>query len=195
MIEIAAGGTRIRLSLLFPAMLVVLTVLDSSGMSVWCIVASVMHEMGHFAALLAFNARPAIINVGIFGIRVEQAPQTSLSYRQNRIVSLAGPLVNLITFLVLTATGGIKAAMVHAVLAFFNLLPVESRDGGQALYCSLAMYMDAARAEQVVTAVSVFTVLPLAAAGFYILIVSGYNFSLLAVCLYLCLLLLFKRKS
>lgn len=56
------------------------------------------------------------------------------------------------------------------------------------------MHMDAQRAEKAVLAVSVVTVLPLAAAGFYTLIDSGYNFSLLAVSLYLCLLLIFKRK-
>ena len=48
--------------------------------------------------------------------------------------------------------------------------------------------------EKAVLAVSVVTVLPLAAAGFYTLIDSGYNFSLLAVSLYLCLLLIFKPK-
>ena len=195
MIEIALGGTRLCLSLLFPAMLVTLMALDPSGMSAWCIAASVMHEMGHFAALLAFEAQPARICVGIFGVRVEQSPRLPLSYGQNLIVSLAGPLVNLITFLILMASGGrTAAAMVHAVLAFFNLLPVEPLDGGQALYCSLAMHMDAQRAEKAVLAVSVVTVLPLASAGFYTLIDSGYNFSLLAVSLYLCLLLIFKRK-
>ena len=50
------------------------------------------------------------------------------------------------------------------------------------------------KAEKVVMAASVITLLPLAAAGFYTLIDSGYNFSLLAVTLYLCLLLIFKRK-
>lgn len=195
MIEIDLGGTRLRLSLLFPAMLAVLLTLDSSGMSAWCVAASVMHEMGHFAALLAFGVQPARICVGIFGVRVEQNPRAPLSYSRNLVVSLAGPLVNLLTFLILIGGGGMPAAaMVHAVLAFFNLMPVEPLDGGQALYCALALHMEAERAEKAVLAVSVITLLPLAAAGFYTLIASGYNFSLLAVSVYLCLLLIFKHK-
>lgn len=38
------------------------------------------------------------------------------------------------------------------------------------------------------------TILPLAAAGFYVLLHSGYNFTLLAVSVYLVLLLLLKKK-
>lgn len=195
MIEITVGGMRIRLSLLFPAALVVLMAMDPSGMSAWCIGASAMHEMGHFAALLAFSARPARICLGVFGIRLEQDPRTPLNYGENIVVSLAGPMVNLITFLVMAGCGGITPpAMVHAVLAFFNLLPVEPLDGGQALFCSLARHMREEKAEKMVMAASVITLLPLAVAGFYTLIDSGYNFSLLAVTLYLCLLLIFKRK-
>lgn len=84
--------------------------------------------------------------------------------------------------------------MVHATMAVMNLLPVEPLDGGQALFCLLAPHMEEPRARRVVLLVSVLTILPLAAAGFYVLLHSGYNFTLLAVSVYLVLLLLLKRK-
>ena len=194
MIEMQWRGTAIRLSLLFPALVVVLLVMDKSGMSIWCLAASAMHEAGHFAALLAFSARPSRVEVGIFGIRVEQEPHTPLSYGKNILVSLSGPLVNLGSCILLVATSGLTIpAAVHASLAFFNLLPIEPLDGGQALLSLLAMRLEEERAERLVFLISVFTILPLFAAGFYMLAVSGYNISLLVVCIYLSLLILFKR--
>ena len=84
--------------------------------------------------------------------------------------------------------------MVHATMAVMNLLPVEPLDGGQALFCLLAPHMEEPKATRAVLVVSVVTILPLAAAGFYVLLHSGYNFTLLAVSVYLVLLLLLKKK-
>lgn len=195
MVEFTLGGIRFELSLLFPAMVVVMLTLDPTAMAMWCVAASAMHEAGHFIALLALNCTPKKICMGIFGIRVEQDPAHRLGYAANCAVSLAGPLVNLISFGVLSCfTGNGAAAMVHLTLGVFNLLPIEPLDGGQALYSLLALRHSEEKARKIVMWVSVLTLLPIAAAGFYLLIASGYNFTLLAVCGYLCLLLLLKRK-
>ena len=196
MIEVEWLGMRLRFSLLFPAMVVVLLMLDQSGLSAVCIAASAMHEAGHFLALMAFRVKPAGLTLGMFGIRVEQDAARPLCYRQNVVVSLAGPMVNLLSFaLYALCTGFSEMACVHLVLAVFNLLPMEPLDGGQALLAFLSMKGDADRAQRILFGVSIAVLLPLAAAGFYILIDSGYNFSLLMVTAYLCLLVLFKRKN
>lgn len=195
MIIVHLWNIEIRLSLLFPAMLVVLLALDTSGMAAWCVAASAMHEAGHFLALLAVHNKPAQICVGIFGIRVTQNNHTPLSYRQNVLVSLAGPAVNLLSFAILLASGGWSVpTSVHLVMGLLNLLPVEPLDGGQALFCCLAQQLEQDKADRIVFGVSIATILPLAVLGFTVLIYSGYNFTLLALCLYLCLLLLFKKK-
>ena len=80
MLELRIRGVDFRLSLLFPAAIVVLLSLDSSGLPLWCVAASAMHEAGHFLALYALGSRPAAISVGIFGVRVEQAPTSRLGY-------------------------------------------------------------------------------------------------------------------
>lgn len=195
MIELQWKGMLIRLSLLFPAMIVVMLAMDTTGLSGWCIAASAMHETGHFMALLTLSSRPACVTVGIFGIRVEQNAHTPLSYKKNILVSLAGPMVNCVTCILLCAFGGLsEAAWVHGVLGIFNLLPIEPLDGGQALFCFLADIWTEEKAERLVLLISVITILPLAAAGFYVLIYSGYNITLLLLSLYLCLLILLKRK-
>lgn len=195
MVEFTLMGIRFRLSLLFPAMVVVMLTLDPSTLSMWCVVASMMHETGHFIALLALNCKPSRISMGIFGVRVEQDPARRLGYAANCVVSLAGPMVNLVSFGVLSCfAGNGAAALVHLTLGAFNLLPIEPLDGGQALYSLLALRYPEDKARKIIFLVSVLTLLPIAAAGFYLLMISGYNFTLLAVCGYLCLLLLLKQK-
>lgn len=196
MLELCIRGIPCRFSLLFPAMVAVSVTLDPSTLTVWCLAASLMHETGHFIALLFFDCKPRRISLGLFGMRVEQDPTKRLGYRQDALVSLAGPAVNLVTFCILSFTRGNEAAaLVHLTLGVFNLLPIEPLDGGQVLYCVFATHMDEESARKWILRVSVVTLLPIAAAGFFVLVMSGYNFTLLAVSLYLSLLLLCKERS
>ena len=150
----------------------VLLTLDTGGMAGWCLAASVMHEAGHFLMLLACGGRPARVSIGIFGVRVEQDVHAPIGYGKNVWVSLAGPLVNGLSCGILLLLGGgwTTPVMVHAP------------------------HMEEPKATRAVLVVSVVTILPLAAAGFYVLLHSGYNFTLLAVSVYLVLLLLLKKK-
>ena len=195
MFELRCHGIDFRFSLLFPAAMVILLTLDKTGLAAWCVAASILHEAGHFFMMFALGSRPAQIIIGIFGVCVIQNQSVPMSYKNSRLVALAGPLANLAAFLVTTAGCGIAMpSLVHLVLAVFNLLPVEPLDGGQALYFTLISHMDEEKAERICLAVSVVTLVPLATGGFYLLMRSGYNFTLLAVSLYLGLLLIFKRK-
>ena len=196
MLRLRVGGILFRLSLLFPATVVVMLTFDQSGMAAWCVAASAMHETGHFLALVLLGSRPESVTLGVFGMRVVPRPQNRLSYRQNIVVSLAGPAVNLISFAVLFSVGGWSVpASVHFMLGAMNLMPVEPLDGGQILYQLLALWKDETFAERTAFAVSLCTLAPLAAAGFYVLIDSGYNFTLLMLALYLGLLVIFKRRG
>ncbi|MCI8553817.1 MAG: hypothetical protein HFJ80_02585 [Clostridiales bacterium] len=190
------GGILFQISLLFPAAVVVMLTFDTSGTAAWCVAASAMHETGHFLALILLGSRPESVTLGLFGMRVVQRTGNRLSYRQSILVSLAGPAVNLLSFAFLFSAGGWSVpASVHFMLGAMNLMPVEPLDGGQILYQLLALWRNEPFAEHTAFAVSLCTLAPLAAAGFYVLIKSGYNFTLLVLALYLGLLLLFKRKS
>lgn len=195
MLEARIRGIEFRMSLLFPAILVLLFTVDRSGIVEWCVAASILHEAGHFIAMYALGCRPAQVIVGFFGVCVVQDPTALMSYRHSRTVALAGPAVNLLTFLVMLALTGLSMpCLVHLIFGMFNLMPVEPLDGGQALYYTLLGHMEEERAGRILTAVSILTLIPMATAGFYLLIRSGYNFTLIAVSLYLGMLLLFKRR-
>lgn len=196
MLRLTLWGVRIRLSLLFPAALVILLTIDRSGIPAWCVAASLMHEAGHFLMMFALGSRPSELTVGIFGVSAAQPADTSLKYWASALIALAGPLVNLASFGVIFAAQGLTMpALVHLSIGLFNLLPVEALDGGQALFFLLARRRGVEKAEVIVFAVSLCVIVPLATAGFFMLLRGHHNFSLLTVSLYLGLLLLLKRRN
>lgn len=195
MLKLVISGTEFRIGLLFPAVLVILFTLDKTGIPAWCVAASAMHEAGHFITMYLFRCRPSLVSIGLFGIRVEQNVNKPVSYMQSMLISLSGPAVNLVSFAVLLVTTGTTVpAMIHLIIAVLNLLPIESLDGGQALYFLLAGHSGEERAERICFCVSIVVLVPLATVGFFLLLRSGYNFTLLVVSIYLGLLLLLKRK-
>lgn len=193
MIKIYIGRIEYRISLLFPATLVVLLSIDNTGIPAWCIAASAMHEAGHFAAMYAFGYRPHLVSIGFFGISVHHREE--LSGIKAVFIALAGPAVNMISFAVLfSISGWTTPVLVHLVMAVFNLMPIEALDGGQALYFILAELKGAEKAEQISFIVSVLILMPLASIGFFLLLKNGYNFTLLGISVYLGLLLILKRR-
>lgn len=195
MLSLRLGSVRIRISLLFPAALVILFTLDPGPIAAWCVAAALMHETGHFIAMLAFHSPPRQVDFGVFGMRAFHYPDASLGHGKQAVIALAGPAVNLgCCLLLVSAAGWTDGALVHLILGGFNLIPVEALDGGQALRHALACRYSEEQADRAVLALSVAILIPLAAAGFFLLMQSGYNFTLLVVSLYLGLLLLLKRK-
>ncbi len=194
MLERTVGGITFRLSLLFPAAVIALMSWDDSNLVLLCLLASLLHEAGHALAMLIVHDRPRCVTMGIFGIRVERDRGCYLSYGAAAVVSLAGPLVNVFCFTLFWRLGQPTAAVIHAGLALFNLLPVSSLDGGEALYALLCLRMTEDKASRVMCVVSVLVIFPLAVVGFWLLLSDTHNFTLLVMSGYLLLLLFFKEK-
>ncbi len=193
MLEWQWRGITLRLSLLFPAAVIAMLSFDTTGMAALCLWAALLHEGGHAAAMLAVGDCPSRVCFGVFGVRVERSTRP-LGYGRCAAVSLAGPLVNAVCCGLLWRWGQPQAALIHGVLAGFHLLPVSALDGGEAVYALLCLKMEEQRAHRVLLWASAMVLLPLSAAGFYLLLQTGYNFSLLLLAGYLILLLIFKEK-
>lgn len=121
-----------------------------------------LHEFGHIAMGRRFGVNtPQVILSPIGGIAaMERMPEKP---RQELLVAIAGPLVNVAIALVLMAVFGLglrqiasidfdnatlaeRLLIVNLVLIAFNLVPAFPMDGGRVLRAMLAMNMGAARA-------------------------------------------------
>lgn len=157
-----------------------------------CVIA---HEFGHILTARRFGIKtPDITLLPIGGLaRLERMPEKP---RQEILVALAGPAVNVVIFAVLwlfvrvqpsTAplTGEMsfadlpgQIAVLNLVLAVFNMIPAFPMDGGRVLRAALAFRMDRAKATK--TAATVGQVVAVAL-GLFGLISGNLMLTLIAV--------------
>lgn len=192
MLEWRLWGIRCRLSLLFPALVTALLLWQPDGLAVSCLLASLIHEGGHLAAMLAVGVPPQACTIGAFGMRIELG-NTLVGYGRNLFISVAGPLANGLAASALLMAGCPTAAAVHLALAGLNLLPAAALDGGEVLRCGLGMLGFEVLVDPVLRLFSALTLLPLAAVSFW-LFFRGDNPTLLIVSAYLAALVFFSEK-
>ena len=186
-------GVRCRFSLLFPALLTALLLWKPDGLAVACLLASLIHEGGHLLAMMLVGVPPEDCTLSAFGARIRVKPMDS-GYIQNILISLAGPLANVVSAGVLLKCGCQLPAAAHLTLAGLNLLPSLALDGGQILRCGLCLLGMEFIANWVVHWFSAGVLLVVATGGFYLLLNGKGNFSLLVVCGYLAALTFFSEK-
>ncbi len=186
-------GVCCRLSLLFPALLTMLFLCQPDGPALSCILASVVHELGHLLAMLLARVKPEDCTLGVFGARI-RITHYRLSYVQNIWISLAGPVSNGVVAVLLWQCDRTIPATAHLVLAALNLLPSPALDGGQILRCLLYSLGLGMIVERILKILSIIILLVLTAGGTSLLLRGDGNLSLLIVCGYLAVLTFFSDK-
>ena len=193
MFEFCIGGVRCRLSLLFPALLTALLLWQPDGLAVCCLLAALLHEGGHLLAMLCLGVPPEDCVLGAFGARIRLGHRLS-GYKENLVISLAGPLVNFLCASVLLLCERTTPALVHLVLALLNLLPATALDGGEILRCGLCLIGLESLSGLILRLTSALTLLPLAAGSFWLFLEEEGNGTLLIVSGYLTALIFFSDK-
>jgi len=130
-----------------------------------------LHEFGHIFAARAFGvSTPDVILLPIGGVsRLERIPEKP---REEFLIAVAGPAVNVVIALLLVGIGGAKLgmgslvsientsrgfinqlAMVNLFLAVFNLIPAFPMDGGRVFRALLATRFGYVRATEIAAAI------------------------------------------
>lgn len=190
-----AWGMTVSIGFPFAAAVTLMLFYDASG-TIACLSAALFHEGGHLLCLKGCGETPRELRLGFAGMEMVRSKGQRLSFAQEVAAALSGPAANLFLFTLLSACGVwrrdarlLEAALVNLSLALFNLLPVSALDGGRALYFFLCRKYTMRTAHRVVTVLSALCLLPCAFFGFFLLLRSGYNISLLLAVGYLCFLL------
>lgn len=139
----------------FFLMICLFLLMDFGGMGGMCLAAVCLHEAGHLAVLFLLGEQIREIRFCFGGIRIER--EENLSLRGEAVVHLSGPCANLCAALCLFESGNLPFSAVHCALGLFELCPLPSLDGGQALFCALQRRISLQSAQKICKKVSAVT--------------------------------------
>lgn len=192
-------GVKIEIGFLFTASAAFLLVFNMNDSIRLGILFSLIHEIGHLTAITAFKEKPERISFGLFGMSIVRRNDLTQNYRKEFFTALAGPFMNFIIALIFYIVNlkysnelNQKIIIVNLIIGSFNMMPVFALDGGRALESVLKMYFSENTGEKLLKLVSFITLVIMMSFGFYILISTGYNFTFLAISIYLTVLLFVK---
>ena len=192
--RINALGFKLYITYPFAAMIALALLFDTTGQTACCLLAAILHECGHLIMLKIFKARSISINLSSLDFKIIDSYDKSRSYIQDIMISAAGPFVNFLLLFIFYNFENTKTfALANLVIGVFNIIPIDSLDGGKILMSFLVTKLPQRVCVIICNIISLMFILPLAVLGFYILIDTGYNFSLIIICCYLITLMIFKK--
>lgn len=178
----------------FLLLLGILLFLDEGvGMLPAGLMAAVLHEGGHYLSGRLFDGRLRRLELSAVGAGMELEYPGPLSYLQEIVVTLAGPVVNLLLGWLGMAAGRFLFASVNLGLAALNLLPILPLDGGRVLWNAVTYAAGETWGERTVTVVSAVLVGGLVGVG-VVAALHFANISLLIVSLWLLWVVLTRKK-
>lgn len=194
-------NTQVYISYTLICLCAMCLVTNSFNGFVICLLSVLFHETGHIIPIAVFGSFPRTIKISLFEINISDDFRNKRTFSQNLIIIFFGPFANFICFIIFYLLYlfcndmFLSIAMVNLFLGLFNMLPVLSLDGGQILYLLLSRKFEDIKSQKAVNILTFIFIFPLALLGFILLFQTKYNFSLLAVCLYLIMSLILKRDN
>jgi len=101
--------------------------------------AAVLHEVGHWVAIRMVKGRIALLRLSAIGAQLQL--EASLSYGQEILCALAGPILNLTAAFWAVSSNREVFGGINLALGVFNLLPISALDGGRILNCAAALVL------------------------------------------------------
>lgn len=189
-------GVRVRISFLLITLLALFAYCDESGIMLLAISSALIHEMGHIVMAEFLGLGVKELYFAPFGIRMILKTPLSVAKSAKKIAVLsAGCAVNLVLCVLFWVFGHKNAALIHLITAAFNLLPAGTLDGGRILCEVLSLRLEADRAQKITDIISLFSASALFLLGSFVLVYSGYNFSLLLTSIYLAITVIMRQKK
>ncbi len=144
-------GTEVYISFLFVAVIALMLATDKTGLALPTLFAVTMHETGHLFAMWLLESNPKSIRLIPASVQITRSVTTQ--YKNDIIIALMGPIVNLVLFVTLylnyLAFKNVTVqyyALINLIVGIFNLLPVTGLDGGTALFSLIAKRYDVSKA-------------------------------------------------
>lgn len=173
-------------ALLTPALFLLLT--DTPILLAALLPAALLHELAHYAVLRLCGVRTARFTLTGLGASLYVPELHRLSYGAELLSAAAGPLMNLLLWVLLSLTGREELTLfagAQMVLGVLNLLPVRPMDGGRILWLATAYLTEPYTADRVAAAVGLAASSALLALCLWLVLTTGSSLFLLLGALWL----------
>lgn len=173
-------------ALLTPALFLLLT--DTPILLAALLPAALLHELAHYAVLRLCGVRTARFTLTGLGASLYVPELHRLSYGAELLSAAAGPLMNLLLWVLLSLTGREELTLfagAQMVLGVLNLLPVHPMDGGRILWLATAYLTEPYTADRVAAAVGLAASSALLALCLWLVLTTGSGLFLLLGALWL----------
>ena len=155
---------------------------DVSYIAILTVISAVIHECGHLIAIRLINKeKNPVPSPTVSGFRIARTRQ--LSYPEELIISLGGPLINLLVFLsvLILPQGSFSLylwdfGLINLMTAASNLLPIESYDGHKILRSVFYLSFLEEWTEKILSALSLFFSALLTFLSLYLILRLGEGF-------------------
>lgn len=161
-----------------------------------------IHEAGHIIFVKINGLDILGVEILPFGINISTDSRLT-AYKTDIMIALSGPCANLICsagiFLMIKISGYDSmlffSFLTNIIYAAVNLFPVKSLDGGKVMEIVLKMILPENLSHIVFSAISAVFLGILSVLAFFVLMVTGYNFTLILLCCYLFYTIHFSPKN
>lgn len=173
-------------ALLTPALFLLLT--DTPILLAALLPAALLHELAHYAVLHLCGVRTARFTLTGLGASLYVPELHRLSYGAELLSAAAGPLMNLLLWVLLSLTGREELTLfagAQMVLGVLNLLPVRPMDGGRILWLATVYLTEPYTADRVAAAVGLAASSALLALCLWLVLTTGSGLFLLLGALWL----------
>lgn len=124
-----------------------------------CLLFSSLHEAGHLVAIKLTGCPVSEISLGSMGIKIVKK-HSELSYKEECIVALSGPLVNALFVLIFLFVKEKNAFTflsfnINLGLLIINMLPVGMLDGGRIVFALLSMHYEHAKVYKIMSVLEI----------------------------------------
>lgn len=183
-----------QITFLFVAMVTYVIAMNSPFNVLVTIFSSIFHELGHLIVMSISGNKPEYVRFEITGINIKRQPSIKISTKNELLISLGGPISNLIIFLFscvlicfFESEKILTVACINLILMVFNLLPIKRLDGGMALYFLLTRKYDTDFCSKILKFTSIVFISIIYAWGIYVFVSTNYNISVLIIAIFLTL--------
>ncbi|MBR4099692.1 MAG: site-2 protease family protein [Clostridia bacterium] len=170
---------------------------DKTGFMLPTLFAVLMHEFGHLFIMWVLDCTPKKIK--LIPASVQIVNSFSRGYKNDILIALSGPCVNLLLFSVLYYNYlcfknefTLYFALLNLLIGVFNLLPVKGLDGGTILFSLLCKFTDINRAVLIVKLITAIFALAVIITAVLLTIGGKLNASLYIIGIYLLIMCLIK---